>query len=119
MLGRCGELEMPFGNYSDSDHLQSPAESAPHMPQQKAKNLLGMCTTALFHASQIKRYIWNSFKTILRNTTVHDAFYMEHYLMGYFSSKALESFWDGNLLLSTERIAENMTVDRNASRRKR
>lgn len=46
------------------------------MPKHKAKNLVVMCNTEIFHASKFKRHICNTFKTILRNTTVHDAFYM-------------------------------------------
>lgn len=41
-----------------------------------------------------------------------------HYLMGYFSLKAPWKSLAQQLLLLTERIAENMTVHRNASREK-
>lgn len=41
-----------------------------------------------------------------------------HYLMGYFHPKALEKFWHDHCQSLTERIAENMTVHRNASREK-
>lgn len=91
MLGRCGELEMPFGNYCDSAHLRALQSQRLTCQNTKQRICLECDIQHSFMQARLGD-IWNRFKTILRNTTVHDAFYREHHLMAYFTSKALEGF---------------------------
>lgn len=74
MLGRCGELEMPFGNCCDSAHLRALQSQCLTCQNTQQSICLGCdIQPSLMQAGS--REIWNRFKTIFRNTTVPDAFH--------------------------------------------
>lgn len=68
---------MPFRKYSEHDNLQSRVST--DMPKHKEKNLVAMCNIQLSFMQASLR--------ILRNTTVHDAFYLALF-DGLFPSKS-------------------------------